>query len=144
MVRKITITVAILGALMVSSALVLTDIRSFAEDYPSFRKGMWQLDDTMEINGKSIKHPTKRCMDPTTTVQATLEPKTAFGCVTEPPKRTGNRYHSLTKCSGAMVGSTERVITVESDSAYTDISVQKLGKMNGKETLIAKRIGDCH
>jgi hypothetical protein len=145
MFRRTAIQLAAVVIFSICSFLVRPDTRSFADDiYPKFRKGMWQLDDTMEINGKPIKHPTKRCTDPTTTVQATLEPKTAFGCVTEPPKRTGNRYQSLTKCSGAMVGSTERVITVESDSAYTDISVQQLGKIKARETLIARRIGDCH
>jgi hypothetical protein len=143
MVRKIAIKVAILGALMVCSALALSTPHCFADDYPSFRKGMWQLDDTMEINGKPIKHPTKRCMDPTTTVRAALEPTNAFGCVTEAPKKTGNRYESVTKCSGAVTGSTQRVITVESDSAYTDISIQQLGKTKAKETLIARRVGDC-
>jgi hypothetical protein len=101
------------------------------------------VDDTMVINGKELKHPTKKCMDPTGEVRGKLEPGDHFGCVTSPPKKDGNRYESVTKCSGALTGQTNRVITVESDSAYTDISEQQLGKTLGKETLIARRVGDC-
>lgn len=141
---KPTIKFAI-AAVLACFAVINSGARCFADDiYPTLRKGMWQVDDMMEISGKPIKHPTKKCMDPTDEVRGKLEPHEALGCVTSAPKKKGNRYESVTKCTGAIVGYTNRVITVESDSSYTDISDQQLGKMKAKETLIARRIGECH
>lgn len=141
---KITIEFAI-AAILACFAVINSGPRCFADDvYPTFRKGLWQVDDTMEINGKSIKHPRTKCMDPTDEVRGKLTPGNAFGCVTGVPKKIGNRYEIVTTCTGTIVGHTNRVITVESDNAYTDISDQQLGKAKAKETLIARRIGDCH
>ncbi len=115
-----------------------------AGDYPVFRKGKWQIDETLLIGGKQLKKSKTKCIDPTDEIKGILTPGNFGPCVAGPPTRSGNQYKMSSKCSGTITGYKNTVITAESDSSYTEDVDERLGKMSDTDTVVAHRVGDCH
>jgi hypothetical protein len=133
-------------------ALFATSSASFAYDAPTFRGGLWKFERTLETDGKPndrlqtsglpIARQMTRCVNPTLELEAELTPLKAGGCSTRDLRKTDDGYVFQKICGGTVPIKTE--INVEGDSAYTLIHEGSIGKIPTKETVVARRVGDCH
>lgn len=123
-----------------------------AEEFagPSFRRGMWQFERTLEYTGPSPPPPhasflrrqeMTRCVDPTEAMKETFKPLTVGACHSVKPEKVDNRYVFSMRCD--YLGPVRTVIEVEGDAAYTEINELNVGNFPRKDTVIARRIGDC-
>jgi hypothetical protein len=113
---------------------------------------LWNFERTIETNGEPtnrlqtsglpIDRDTTRCVDPTHALKLELA-RPQFGvCSVKDLRKTDHGYVFEKICSGATPIKTE--LNVESDSAYTEVNEGTIGKISTKETLVARRVGDCH
>lgn len=116
-----------------------------AQELPVFRQGMWEF---QRMVG-SQKMTTKNCTNPSEDMKRQNTMIEKAGCRFSPMKKAGNTYTFTADCKmksppgGSLESHTTTVMTVESDSAY---KLQVDGTTNGqstKETLMARRVGDC-
>jgi len=123
-----------------------------AEEFagPSFRRGMWQFERTLEYTGPSTQPPPtafsirqemRRCVDPTESMKETFKPLNVGACHSAKPERLDNRYVFSLRCD--FIGPVRTVIELEGDGAYTEINELTVGKFPRKDTVIARRVGDC-
>jgi hypothetical protein len=140
----LAIAVVVMGYGMAASAVVK------AEEFtgPSFRKGMWQFERTLEYSGPSLQPPhilgrqeMTRCVDPTEAMKETFKPLSVGACHSVKPEKLDNRYVFSLRCD--YLGPVRTVIEVEGDAAYTEINELTVGKFPRKDTVIARRVGDC-
>ena len=69
---------------------------------------------------------------------------TAAGCRFSPVRRAGNVYTYTAQCSMAGIQVQSRsTLTVENPGAYRLFVESREGGGTSKETLIARRVGDC-
>jgi hypothetical protein len=120
---------------------------SYSDDLPSFRRGMWEFHRTIEGAGSQGKPQTitnKKCTDPTEDMKKQNEMLSKAGCTFSPVTRGGNVYSFTSDCTVKGVSlHGKTVITVESDGAYTVSIETRQGMQVTKETLKARRTGDC-
>jgi hypothetical protein len=122
-----------------------------AEEFagPSFRKGIWQFERTLEYTGPlppphtalSIRREMTRCVDPTESMKETFKPLSVGACHSVKPEKIDNRYVFSLRCD--YLGPVRTVIEVEGDAAYTEINELTVGNFPRKDIVIARRIGDC-
>jgi hypothetical protein len=123
-----------------------------AEEFagPSFRSGMWEFERTLEHTGSlptlpqatfSTKQQVARCVDPTEAMKETFRASSIGGCQSVKPRKLDNRYVFTLRCDFS--GPVRTEIEVESDAAYTEINEHTVGKFLRRETVIARRVGDC-
>lgn len=119
-------------------------------DGPSFRSGMWEFERTLEHTGSLAALPqatfltreqVARCVDPTEAMKETFRSSNVGGCQSMKPEKFDNRYVFSLRCDFA--GPVRTEIEVESDAAYTEVNEHTVGKFLRKETVVARRIGDC-
>jgi hypothetical protein len=127
-------------------ALCLTSV-TFAADHPSFRKGLWEFNRTIEPQvpgGKATTMTTKQCTDPTVDMKRMNDMLTKQGCKFSPVSVRGNVYSFSSACRiQGVPAESQSVITAESENAYT-VHVTASGSAGAtKELLVAKRVGDC-
>lgn len=124
-----------------------------AEDLPTFRRGLWEFDRTVEMGRDMGSGPktisSRRCTEPGEDMKRQQAMFAKSGCTVSPVTRRGSVYSFVADCKGAGVGTvvSQSVITVESDSAYT-IEVESTGEAaagghKNREVLKARRVGDC-
>ena len=132
-------------ALGVVSLVVFCGIVIASDDLPAFRQGMWKL--TRTVAGKLVE--THRCTNPGDDMKRQNAMLQKAGCTFSPVRRSGNTYTFDTDCAlngprgGGMTSHTTTVMIVEGDSAYR---LEVTGTQDGapmKETLVARRDGDC-
>jgi hypothetical protein len=119
---------------------------AYPDDLPTFRKGRWEFIRTTDVAGSQGKPQVityKKCTNPTEDMKKQNEmlKKT---CKFSPVTKRGNTYTFTWDCNTqgvSMQGKT--VITAESESAYTVNIETRQGKQVTKETLRARRIGEC-
>ncbi len=128
-------------AFALASVLGLPAVVAAGEEVPTFRKGMWEYEKTLVINGKEMTKKVSQCTDPTNEINGTLTPMNLGNCKSSPAEKHGNQYKISTNCGPG--NDSHIVITVESDSKYTEINEGTLGKVKSTETTIARRVGDC-
>ena len=143
---------AIFAVAAAACALLAAKSASFADDGPVLRSGLWKFERTIETNGEPtnrlqtsglpIDHDTTRCVDPTQALKLELAPLQFGVCSVKDLRKTDHGYVFEKICSGATPIKTE--LNVESDSAYTEVNEGTIGKISTKETLVARRVGDCH
>jgi hypothetical protein len=117
-----------------------------AQQWPVVKQGMWEFVRTMQPPGggapKTIT--SKKCTDPVADMQRQNANLSKSGCAISAPVKSGNTYAFSASCKVMGISSnTKSTITVESDSAYT-LAVE--GTTDGqptKETMKARRTGDC-
>jgi hypothetical protein len=137
------------GLAIAAIALVAAMPACRADDAPTFRSGLWKFERTLETDGKttnqllanglSINQEIIRCMNPTFSVKAEF---TSFeACKPRDLQKTDGSYALQRVCGGNSPIKTQ--IDVKSDSAYTEINEGNIGKMSTKETVVARRVGDC-
>ncbi|MFO1304615.1 MAG: DUF3617 family protein [Burkholderiales bacterium] len=116
-----------------------------AQDFPSFRRGMWELSRTIDDgSGKPQVLSTKKCSDPTSDMRQQNAMLSKAGCTFSPTTRSGASYSFTAQCS--MQGTSTQsksVITPDGDSAYKVEVESRTGGKPSKELLVAKRVGDC-
>jgi len=123
-----------------------------AEEFagPSFRKGMWQFERTLEYTGPSPAPPyarsvrrqeMTRCVNPTEAMKETFKPLIVGACHSVKPEKLDNRYIFSLRCD--YLGPVRTVIEVEGDGAYTETNELIVGDFPRKDTVIARRVGDC-
>ena len=130
----------------VAAAAVLDfTVSADAAEHKLFRQGKWQIDSVLEIGGKQFKRSESTCTDPNIQYEDFLTSgKNGFGCSWGDAIKNGNQYKISEKCSGVITGYKNMVLTVDSDSAYTETTEEALGKMTDKSSTTARRVGDCH
>jgi hypothetical protein len=142
-------------ALAAAVALLAATPACFAYDGPTLRSGLWQFERTLETDGKPtnrlqtsgllIDRQMTRCVNPTNALKAQFIKKfmpLGIGtCNIKDSRKTDDGYVFRKICGGAAPVKTE--IDVESDSAYTEIHEGKIGKIPTKDTVAARRVGDC-
>ncbi|HEX7486147.1 MAG TPA: DUF3617 family protein [Vicinamibacterales bacterium] len=135
----------LIAALGLVSMVVVGAVVIASEDLPAFRQGMWKF--TRTVGGKPVE--TTKCTNPTDDMKRQSAMVQKAGCTVSPIRKAGNTYTFESDCSlkgprgGGITSHTTTVMTVESDSAYR---LEVAGTQDGepmKETLVARRVGDC-
>jgi hypothetical protein len=122
-----------------------------AYDGPTFRSGLWKFERTLEADGKPTNRlPTSglpidremtRCVDPTSALKAEFTPSHFGACKTKDVRKTDGGYVFKRACeSGVPI---ETRIDVKNDGSYTETNQGNIGKISTKETIVARRVGDC-
>jgi hypothetical protein len=130
--------IALVG--VVSTAVVCM-IAAAGEDLPALRQGMWKF--TRTVGGKTIE--SNRCTSPTDDMKRQNATLQKAGCTFSPIRKAGNTFTFDANCTlpGGMTSRTTSVLTYESDSAYRLDVTGTVGGEPTKETLVARRTGDC-
>ena len=121
-----------------------------AEEWPTFRKGVWQFERTLELNAKAgaadqnrvvSRHEMRRCVDPSESMKETFRPLSIGNCHPTKPKRLANKYVFSLRCD--YMGPVKTTIEVLSDTAYTETNEVQVGDFPRTETVVAHRIAEC-
>jgi hypothetical protein len=118
---------------------------ALADELPTFRKGTWEFQRTVDGGpGKSQKLSNRECVDPTADMKRQNAMLTKMGCTFSPVAKSGNAYTFTSQCKmQGIVAQSKTVLTYESDGAYRlNVESTQNGRPS-KETLTAKRVGDC-
>ncbi len=132
-------------AMAAVAASLATPGAAQANEWPTFRHGMWNFVRTISSSsggGQSIAN--KKCMNPTDDLKRQHQASTQAGCTVSPVTRAGTAYTFVTACKlqGQAVES-KSTISVEGDSAYRIRVESKVAGQTTTETLVATRSGDC-
>ncbi len=125
--------------------LVTTASVSEAQELPTFRRGLWEFNRTIEgASAKTQTMATKKCTNPTDDMRKQNDTLTKAGCKFSPTARSGSAYSFSSQCNIQGISAhSKSVISPDGDSAYTvTIDSQQDGQAT-KEVLVARRIGDC-
>lgn len=128
--------------------LVTGDI-AHADDWPKFRKGLWQFERTLaftkggELHDERLvyKREMQRCVDPSEAMKETFRAVSVGNCHSMRPERIANKYIFALRCD--YMGPVRTTIDVESDAAYTEVNELQVGDFPRKDTVIARRIAEC-
>ena len=133
------------------SLLIFTASLANAEDWPKFRKGVWQFERTLILTGREggsdedrvvFKREMRRCVDPSEAMKETFRPMSVGNCHSKPAERVANKYVFALRCD--YMGPVRTTIDVESDAAYTEVNQLEVGLLPRTDTVIARRISDCN
>lgn len=125
---------------------ILAEANAF--DGPSFRRGEWRFIRTLDyVLSRNVKQRVServmtRCVDPTESMKGTFASNSIGICVSAKPQRSGNTYTFSRRCD--YMGPVRTVITVQSQDSYIELNEMAAGKFPQTDTVVAKRIGDCH
>jgi hypothetical protein len=116
-----------------------------ADELPTFRKGMWEYDRTMERGGgpkQTVR--AKKCINPTEDIGRQRAMLSQSGCKFSPIAKSGNTYTYTAQCTMAGVAvESKSALRFENDGAYRLDVESKEGGVASSEVLIARRVGDC-
>jgi hypothetical protein len=134
------------AALAVALATTLAAV-AFADPWPTLRSGMWEFQRTMVRSnqpGKPLVVTKRKCGNPAEDMKRQNAQLTRAGCRFSPVRQAGNTYVFTAQCSmaGLQVQS-KSTLTVENPGAYRLVVESREGGVASKETLIARRVGDC-
>jgi len=140
--------IGVLPAAGLAAVLALTLAAvAFADPWPTLRSGMWEYQRTMVRSaqpGKPIVVTKRKCGNPAEDMKRQNAQLTAAGCRFSPVRKAGNVYTFTSQCSMAGIQVQSRsTLTVESPDAYHLFVESREGGETSKETLIARRMGDC-
>ncbi len=142
--RMATVVPAALAAVN----LAMAPVPAQAEELPTFRRGLWELNRTMDMGGgKAVS--SRRCTEPGEDMRRQNAMFEKAGCKVSEISRRGNVYSFAADCKGSGMGNvvSQSVITVESDAAYA-VEIESSGDVGPgaakrRERLVARRVGDC-
>jgi hypothetical protein len=130
----------------VAASLATLAAVAMAQEFPVFRKGLWEFNRTVDGGGtgKTQTMTTKKCADPTNDMKKQNAMLTKVGCTFSPVAKHGTSYTFTSQCNVQGVSAQSKsVISVEGDSAYRVNVESRQGGQGTKELLVARRIGDC-
>jgi hypothetical protein len=115
------------------------------QELPGFRKGLWEFNRSIDSgSGKPQSVATKQCVNPSDDMKKQNEMLTRAGCTFSPVARSGNAYSFSSQCRIQGVSAQSKsVIHADGDSAYRIEVESQQGQVKTRETLVAKRVGDC-
>jgi hypothetical protein len=131
--------------LLILIATVLLSGLASSDELPTLRPGMWDFNRTVTpAGGKAQTLQKKECADPTGQMKNQNAMFERAGCTFSPVQKSGNRYTFKATCTvqGETFESTT-VMTVENEGAYRLDIESRHGKQATRETLAARRVGDC-
>jgi hypothetical protein len=115
---------------------------------PQFRKGLWNFQRTLErireapnFNQLLVHEEMMRCVDPSLAMKGIFASPSIGSCTSSRPELIDNRYVFAKRCD--FLGPVRTEIIVESDVAYTELNVLTVGNFPRKDTVVARRVGDC-
>lgn len=123
---------------------------AYADEWPKFRKGVWQFKRTLVDVGSArkadeervlFKNEVRRCVDPSESMKETFRPASVGKCQSTRPERIANKYVFAKRCD--YMGPVRTTINVLSDSAYTEINEVQVGQFPRTDTVIARRVAEC-
>jgi hypothetical protein len=124
---------------------------SLAYDGPVFEKGLWRFERSLEASSRNrempnsklvrVDRPVTRCVDPTEAMKETFRPISIGSCRSTSPERSSNTFRFANRCDH--MGPVTTTISVESRTAYREVNELKVGANPRKETVVARRVGDC-
>ena len=136
------------AAVLIGSGGMICGSQAEEFDGPSFKKGLWRFQRTVEVplGGPNVRfllqaEETLRCVDPTIAMRGTFASPDVGGCRSSKAERQANRYTFANRCD--YLGPVRTDITVLNLEAYTEINETKAGAIRKVDTVIAQRIGDC-
>ena len=122
-----------------------------AYDGPQFVQGLWRFERYLEVSSSNRALPNSkhvraepvvtRCVDPTEAMKETFRPVSIGSCSPTAPERSNDTYRFAKRCD--YLGPVTTVITIESATAYRETNELIAGPSSKKETVVARRIGDC-
>ncbi len=116
--------------------------RAQAAAYPRFEQGLWRLETTLDVDGKQGTRQTTKCGDPTEGMRAMFASTGGPpGCKSSAPTQAGNRYRVSTDCGTR--GRSRVEVIVHSESSFTQVIDSRVGSSRVKETIEARRVGEC-
>lgn len=133
-------------ALLASGAILACVFSTaLADDWPTFKPGLWQLDRTLEGMGPAPqKISRKECVDPTGDQKTQQARLAKAGCVFSPIVRTGTTYRYSATCTMAgMTTASKSVLEFQGAEAYRLTVDSVTDDMKSHEVLVARRLGDC-
>ena len=116
-----------------------------AEELPEFRKGMWEFNRTIDAGtGQPQVIKLQRCVSPTDDMREQNRQLVAAGCKATDVVKNGNVYSFTADCTiqGETMQS-KSVVTVDGDSGYRAEVETIQGPVMTRESLVARRVGDC-
>jgi len=115
---------------------------------PKFRNGLWRFERTLEYvrrppneNLVLAKTSATRCVDPNIAMTGIFNSPNMGRCRSEKPQLFGNQYFFSNRCD--FLGPVSTVVTVENDSAYTEVNLLASEPLPKRDTVTAQRLGDC-
>ena len=125
--------------------------QSQAYDGPVFAQGLWRFERSLEVSSRNSetarsKHvrvdpAVTRCVDPTAAMKETFRSVTIGQCQSTAPEKGKNTYRFAKRCDH--LGPVTTSITIESPTAYREINETLAPAAPKKETVVARRVGDC-
>ena len=116
-----------------------------AADWPSFKAGNWTFERTMSgMEGMPRKVSRTECTDPASDQASQRAMLEKSGCKLTPLAQSGNTYRYSATCAMAgMTTTSDSVLEVLSDQAYTITVDSTVDGDKTHEVLQARRLGDC-
>lgn len=127
-------------------AAIATPGAAGTDELPSFQPGMWSFVISIASPGATAPHmqSLRKCTNPSEDIRKKWQMLALETCKFSPVTHNGNRYSYTSSCQKeGMQLSTKAVITVEGDQAYRVDTESRTNSQVRKETLVAKREGDC-
>lgn len=124
----------------------LTACASSAQNLPTLRAGLWEINRTVDASafGEAPQTVnTRECTSPNEGMLARQEMLKKIGCTLSPLRQNGNTYTFSAVCSQGTGGTSRSTLTVDNDSAYSIHIESDIAGMPAKEMLRATRVGDC-
>jgi hypothetical protein len=138
------VLIAVAASALCSPAAAKTD----QFEGPRFRKGVWhfvrkieQVHKLSHANVLLAQQESTRCVDPTLAMVHTFTSPDVGSCRSEKPQIRAGQYIFPMRCD--FMGPVRTEITVESDARYTEVNELVTGDFPRKETVVARRVGDC-
>ncbi len=137
---------ALAGSILAAFSVSLAHAEVQQFNGPNFRQGMWHFVHMLYRIPQSsreplIKEEMTRCVDPTIAMKDTFSSPNVGACHSTTPQKMGNRYYFPMRCD--FMGPVATEITVENDSAYTEVNALTIGSFPREDKVVARRIGDC-
>lgn len=145
--RTRTKSTRVLRCLVVAALMASATARGTgSDDLPSFQPGMWSFVINIVSAGATAPHmqSLRKCTNPTDEIRKKWQMLAAESCKFSPITHNGNRYTYSSSCQKeGMQLSMKAVITVDGDQAYRVDTESRTNNQVRKETLVAKREGEC-
>jgi hypothetical protein len=132
---------------LAAAALLASAAVTAADDFPTFKPGLWTFQRTLYLARMQSEPPTqsvRKCTSPTNDMKKKWEVLAAQSCTFSPITHSGNRYtyRSVCKRDDRQVPMAS-TITMENDSDYR-VETQSVGESGlSREVVVAHRVGDC-
>ncbi len=120
-------------------------VAAAAEELPQFRKGMWEFNRSIDSGtGQPQVIKLQRCVSPTDDMREQNRQLVAAGCKATDVVKVDNVYSFTADCKiEGVTMQSKSVVTVEGDSGYRAEIETTQGPVMTKESLVARRVGDC-